>query len=241
MRKQACVEVIAVVLLLGSWARGQSSSTFIVDPSVQQAGQGYNGGGGDDGDLSVAIRRASFLAVGTPAPRRYSKHDLVTIIIRESVTLDNEATLDTEKEYELDGKISAFPRLTLTDLLNLQLRPSAMSDGDPAVKLDMEKTFEGDGEQSQSNTFTARITARIIDIKPNGTLVLEARKQIQADDEAFRIVMTGTCRKEDITADNTILSTQLYDMSLVKETKGELRKATKKGLFAKVLDTIFAF
>ena len=55
------------------------------------------------------------------------------------------------------------------------------------------------------------------------------------------LVLTGTCRKEDITLDNTILSTQIYDLFLRKQTAGEMKKASEKGVLTKILDTIFNF
>jgi flagellar L-ring protein precursor FlgH len=104
-----------------------------------------------------------------------------------------------------------------------------------------ENEFEGEGDYSRSESMSGRITARIIDVKPNGTLVLEARKQVASDDESFEIVVTGTCRAEDITADNTVLSTELYDLQLSKQHDGELRSATDKGVFTKLLDFLFNF
>ncbi len=88
---------------------------------------------------------------------------------------------------------------------------------------------------------TGRVQARVIDVKPNGTLVLEARKFNQIDDETLTIVLTGVCRAEDITVDNTILSSELYDLSLVKTHTGELRRASKKGLITRLLDLLLNF
>ena len=192
--------------------------------------------------LSPAIARASFVAIGRPAPRKFSVHDLVTIIIRETITNDAESLLETEKNFKKQGKITALPSLRLGDLLQLQSRQANFSDrGEPEINLKLNSDFKGEGKHRQRQTFTARITARIIDVKPNGTLVLEARKKIRADTEAFSMVLTGTCRKDDISADNTIRSDQLYDMDLIKQQIGELKKATKKGLLTKVFEAIFNF
>ena len=51
------------------------------------------------------------------------------------------------------------------------------------------------------------MTATIIDIKPNGNLVFEARKQIRHDDEVSSMRLTGLCRSDDVTPDNSVLST----------------------------------
>ena len=78
-------------------------------------------------------------------------------------------------------------------------------------------------------------------MKPNGTLVLQARKQIKTDDEEQQFILTGTCRVEDVSADNTILSTQLFDLQLEKNHNGAVRDATKRGWFLKFLDALNPF
>ena len=44
-----------------------------------------------------------------------------------------------------------------------------------------------------------------------------------------------------MTIANTVLSTQMFDLRVAKTHEGEIRKAQKKGLFTKILDTIFNF
>ncbi len=191
--------------------------------------------------LSPGISQVSLAAVRLPEPRRFAINDLITVIVRESIENDSQAELETEKGMGVNGTISAFPKLNLSDLLNFQLTPSSMDDGTPRVNITLENDFEGDGDFSRRDTFTTRVTARVIDIKPNGTIVLEARKYIRNDDEVVAMTLTGTCRHEDVTADNTVLSTQMFDLRLVKEHEGELRKATKKGLITKFFEGLFNF
>jgi len=191
--------------------------------------------------LAPAIARVSFSAVMLPEPRTFSVHDLVTIIVRESTENDTKATLETEKESKLDGGINAFPKLQLSDILEGQLGASKFSKGKPQVGIDFKKEFEGDGTFKRKDTFTTRLTAKIIDIKPNGLLVLEARKHVQTDKETVGIVLTGTCRSEDVGADNAILSTNLSDLRLIKQHDGEVKNATKKGLITNILEGFFAF
>ncbi|MEM9752647.1 MAG: flagellar basal body L-ring protein FlgH [Planctomycetota bacterium] len=190
--------------------------------------------------LSPTVSSFSYFAVSRPAPRTYGLHDLVTIVIREDTSIDFEAELEAEKESETSGGIRELPRLNLSDLLDAQISGSAV---DPDILLDVEyeRAFSGEGEYSRRETMSARVQARIVDVKPNGTVVLEARKHIASDGETATMVATGTCRVDDINANNEVLSTQLYDLHVVKHGQGELRKATKKGPLTKLLDAIFNF
>lgn len=175
-------------------------------------------------------------------PRAYRVHDLVTIIVQEDFTSSSDADLSTEKETTVEGEISEFPRLTLADLVEFQLGTNLFPDGNPQLGVEFSREFEGAGEFSRRDTMSGRITARVVDVKPNGTLVLEARKTLQSDNESVSIVAVGTCRAEDISpTGNTILSTHLYDLNITKRTHGALRKAAKKGFLTKIMDAVFGF
>ena len=234
--------LMAIILLLPTvWPdglRAQSSSLF-VENDVHPLQQAATNNIADR--LSPQISSMSITAVRPPQPRQLATHDLITIIVRESIENESESEIETEKSFTLNGIISAFPDLRFKDLADFQLGQSRLDDGNPQVNMTLNRSFEGEGDYERKDTFTTRITARVIDIKPNGSLVLEARKFIQSDNESVNIILTGTCRKEDVTPDNTILSTQIYDLRLDKQHAGELRQAVKKGFLTKLFEFIFNF
>ena len=237
-RNRTTAIAMFMVLSGGLAAKGQSSSLYLDESSIPL---NLHQNSGMIDRLSPHVAKVSIVAVRAPEPRLFAVHDLITVIVRESIKNESEGELETEKEVTLTGSIPAFPNLNLSDLANLQLEPSLYEKGVPRLDISLNKDFEGEGSYERKDTFTTRLTARIIDIKPNGTLVLEARKLIQSDEEILNIVLTGTCRKEDVTVDNTVLSTQIYDLKLIKEHEGEIRKATKKGLITKFFDVLFNF
>jgi flagellar L-ring protein precursor FlgH len=179
-------------------------------------------------------------ALVSPEARIYQKHDLIQIVVREASLAKSTHELTTEKDWNLKGDISAWPNFQLDELLQLIIRAGRTTDL-PRLDLGVSKDFEGDGEYKRQDDLTARLTAEVMEVLPNGNLILEARTEINTDDEQSVIKVTGICRAEDVTPANTILSNQLHDLKISKEHKGELREANKKGIIAKVLDTIFAF
>jgi len=189
-------------------------------------------------DPSAPLRRISMLAIAPPTPRTFAVHDLVTIIIDESSSSSSKQTLKTKKESDTAAKVKAL--VDPLQLLETRLRDGALSDVD---LIDSESTleFKGDGKYDRSDRFIARITAEVIDVKPNGTLVLEARKRIERDKEHSEIVLTGVCRLDDITLSNTVLSSQLANLVVVQHNEGVVRKAAEKGVITNMLDTIFNF
>ncbi|MBI1367591.1 MAG: hypothetical protein GC162_02940 [Planctomycetes bacterium] len=223
-------------------AMAQSSSLYVtteVHPpqlSMQRGQQGLI--------RNPQMEAASYTAVLVPEPRRFSVQDFVTIVIREQSTATLESTLNTEKKLKNQAKVNAFPTVRLTDLLKGKI--SAGDGGGPngefpGVDLTTDNKFEGSGDYERKDSLTTRLTARIVDIKPNGNLTLEARTYIQNDSEKLTITVTGYARPEDVTADNSVLSTQMFDLRVKKTHEGELRKANSKGILTKILDAIFNF
>ncbi len=214
-------------------AVAQSSSLYLSKPTPPRIKDGRV--------VNTQLQTFSYTATIIPEPRQFSVHDFVTIIVRESSTTTSEATLETEKETDYSGEISDFPNLDLYKLLQLQLRPNDMTGDSPKVGLNFGSEFNGEGEYERRDEVVLRITARVVDVKPNGTIALEARKYIRNDDEKQTIKLTGYCRAIDVAPDNTILSTQLYDLRLEQLHEGELRKTSKKGVLTKIFDAIFNF
>ena len=253
MTRHLPLPILTAVLTLGPAAQGLSQELssslyntgdeYFADPFAAELGQPAGpptpGMQTVERRLSPAIAAASFSAVTAPEPRTFAVHDLVTIIVREEAQTSFSSKLETEKETSHTGEIAEFPRLTLSDLIDFQLIPNTFPNGTLKVDVKGGSEFTGEGDFANRQTMTARLQATIIDVKPNGNVVLEARKSVQDDGEQFELVATGICRVDDITATNTVLSSQLADLYIDKQSTGHLRKAANKGLFTEVLDFFF--
>jgi flagellar L-ring protein precursor FlgH len=180
----------------------------------------------------------SFFAVPAPEPKTLKKNDQVTIIIREESTFSSDGSAETKKKADFDAQLEEFIQLKLR---NWEIQGGALGGATPSIKASMARNFKGEGNIDRTDKFTARIQAEVVDVKPNGTLVLQARKRIRTDDEEQIFTLSGTCRVEDVSADNSVLSTQLFDLDLEKKNKGSVREATKRGWVPKLLDALNPF
>ena len=172
----------------------------------------------------------NYFAVPEAKPKTLLKHDLLTIVISEQSEYSSDGTTDTKKTGDLDAKIDAIPSLSKFTTAGL------LSGFTPELKLSGNRNYKGTGTVDRKDTFTTRIQAEVVDVKPNGTLVVQARKRIVTDEEEQLMVLTGTCRVQDVTPDNTVLSTQLFDMDVRKSHHGAVRDATKRGWVPRLLD-----
>ncbi len=185
-----------------------------------------------------SLYAVSLFAVAPPEPRVFAENDLITVEVSEISQIKREQKLDTEKEYEIEAALAS---LTLLQQF-LQLRvPDDAQDPEKLTLLDYENEFKGNGKYERKERVTNRITARVLEVKPNCTLLLEARTVIQTDDEVQAFVLSGLCRSEDVTARNTVLSSQIYDLRLFVEHGGQIKDSASKGIISRVLDTIFNF
>ena len=180
----------------------------------------------------------SFFSVPEPEPRTIKKHDLVTIIIREESEMSSDGKSDLKKSADLDARVDEWVALNFK---NFALQGGGQGASPPSVKLGGSRNSKGEAKLERTDTFLARITAEVIDVKPNGTFAIQARKLIKKDDEEQEFLLTGICRGADVTPDNTVLSTQVYNLELNTKHKGAVRDTTKRGFIPKLLDFINPF
>jgi flagellar L-ring protein precursor FlgH len=176
-------------------------------------------------------------AVPRPQPKLIKAHDLITIIIREESEVSSQGTSDIKRQTDIGAQADQFVKLNIA---NLAIENSITGPA-PAVKLSGTRNSKGEATVDRTDSVIARITAEVVDVKPNGTLVVQARKKIKNDEEEQTLLASGICRVEDITPDNTVLSTQLFDLEFTKINKGQVRNGTKTGGLTKLLDFLNPF
>ncbi|MHC4082181.1 MAG: flagellar basal body L-ring protein FlgH [Planctomycetota bacterium] len=227
-------------------ADAPSSSLLTRARSAAIAGAPPADAGGVSGTMPAlavephALRGVSMFAIAPAAARIFHEHDLIEIIVRETSSAKSTQELETEKESKYNGRVTQWPDLSLDDLFNGVIK-AGNTDDLPQVDLQFKKDFSGEGEYERRDDFTARLTAEIIEILPNGNLILESRTRIKTDEEETMIKVTGICRSDDVSPVNTVLSTQLHDLKIEKVNKGQIKKSSEKGIFTKALDFLFAF
>lgn len=187
-------------------------------------------------ERNAVYERYSWITVEQAAPKTFEVGDLITIIVRERRDFEVEADLETKKRLSVKSEIDAFIKLT-----GGGLGATPFKRGTPNIDYKLTNRLKSEGDTAREDSMTMRLTGTIIDVKPNGLLVLEARARIQHDEEISAITFTGTCRKEDVTADNTILSTQVADKSILVDNKGAMRAASSRGWLVKLVDLLTPF
>lgn len=97
--------------------------------------------------------------------------------------------------------------------------------------------FKGSGDSSQSNRLSGSIAVTVADVLPNGNLVIRGQKQLTLNQGSELVQLTGIVRAEDVTPDNTVLSTQIADASITYGGRGQLADANRPGWLTRLFTT----
>lgn len=184
-----------------------------------------------------SLLATSLMAVEVPPQKKFQVNDQVTVIVREDKRSTTDTTLKNEKKWDISTELEDWIRIDGDE----HLVPQNFTRGVPNIGFTYDDKYNGKGKTERKELLTLRVTARIIDVKPNGTLVLEARKTIKSDDDTQLTTLTGTCRSEDVTPDNTVLSTQLADVNISTVSQGPAKDAATSGWLKKALDFLKPF
>ncbi|MEZ6085651.1 MAG: flagellar basal body L-ring protein FlgH [Phycisphaerae bacterium] len=179
------------------------------------------------------IESTSLISVKAAEPKKYKVHDLITIIVRERTLYEAEGTANARRQADLRSELDAFIKFTGGGIGATPFRR-----GKPNINYKSTFNQRNDAESEREDSLTTRITAKIVDVKPNGNIVLEASGQTHHDKEVHTLRFTGMCRSIDVSPDNTVLSTQIADKKIDIVTKGTIRNATRAGWAGELYDWI---
>lgn len=182
----------------------------------------------------LTLENSSFMYTQLPPetmPRQLQKQDLITIMVDFRSRFLSEGNGQARKTQNLTAVLADWVRLE-----NGSLKPALQRDGSPAVAgtLNSQNRSQSDLELLDSMSF--RIGARIVDIQPNGNLVIEAHQTLRNNEEEWRISLTGVVRRESIQADRSVSSDAIYDLKIDKEEVGQVRDGYARGWLGRWYD-----
>ncbi len=173
------------------------------------------------------------------SPRRARRvGDMVTVLVVQETTADSKARTSLKKKNESKAGIAALFGLE-TAVANLPNLPG----GGPTLDLDAkaENTFDGSGGTNREGSLYGKITARVIQVLPNGHLVIAGRQAVKINNEVEVLGLRGIVDPRSILADNTILSTSIADARIEYGGTGVVSGKQRPGWLSRILDVISPF
>src|SRR3989442_10635790 len=161
-----------------------------------------------------------------------SVNDILTIQINESSTASNSANTASKKEGNISVKA---PTLLGLEKTGRALNLADILSGSSALN------FAGQGSTTRTGQLQAFVSARVVQVLPNGDLAIEGVKEVTINREHQVLRIRGIVRTRDISPNNVILSTAIANMEVVFDGKGIVSDANKPGFLYRLLKWITPF
>ncbi len=103
------------------------------------------------------------------------------------------------------------------------------------------RKFDGKGATQRNSNVNARITARVVEVLPNGDLRIEALKLVKINKETEQLAVTGIVRPNDLNGDNSINSYFVGDLRVEFNGKGVASADNAPGWLFRLFEKISPF
>ena len=166
-------------------------------------------------------------------------NDLITINVVENIsgsgTADTKAGKKSSASTGIDSLLGIPTNLGLANLFG---KGKTIS---PTISATEQDDFTGSGATTRTGAIVGTITAKVVEVMPNGLLSLESRKEITVNNDRQILIVRGMVRPDDIAIDNTVLSNRVADAEVFLVGDGVLQGKQDTGWFVKIMDKIWPF
>ena len=163
--------------------------------------------------------------------RNFQVGDVITVLLNES----------TQAARSQVGSIS---RNSTNDMLSPGLAVLGNKLGGVMKGTDFSKTDisnKGTGTADQTASLTGSVAVSVVEVMPNGNLVLRGEKQLALTEGSEIIQVAGIIRPDDVAPNNTVQSRRLANAQIAYRGSGDLANATRAGWGTSTLLKLWPF
>ncbi len=162
-------------------------------------------------------------------------NDIITIVVSESTTASNDADTNHSRDSKMGLGISSLfgieghiPSSTGVDMSNL-------------VAAESKSSFAGAGATTRKGTIVTTLSARVMEVYPNGNLLVEGVRELTVNSEKQLLVVTGVVRPRDISTNNIVPSVAIADLQIRYTGKGDVTNNIRPGILYRILQAFWPF
>jgi len=155
--------------------------------------------------------------------------DIITINISETISAKQETTSSVEKSGTVSSTITAVPLIRLDQVAKLGAAGTSSN------------SFDGKGSTESTGNFTGSITATVIEVLPNGHLIIAGEKQIGVARNVDVLRFSGQIDPASIRPGNSVLSSQIANVRIEQMGRGAQHEAQGIGWLARFFLSISPF
>ena len=158
--------------------------------------------------------------------------DSVTILITERVTASQTSSSNLSRKSETSAGIAALPFLSGGALGTL---------GRAKIGGNSNSDFEGGGATTSQNTFESNITTTVIEVLPNGHLVVSGEKQIGVNENVDVLRFSGTVDPRALQPGSRVASSQVANVRVQSRGRGAQSEVQAMGWLARAFNSVSPF
>jgi flagellar L-ring protein FlgH len=143
------------------------------------------------------------------------KGDMITILLAEATTSALQQSAQTSRAFNASSGISAFfGTLKPTNRLQNLFSPTS------------NQALTGKGQTALTTSLSTSLTGNVVEILPNGEMVIEASRMVNVTDQKETIVLRGIIRRSDVAPTNIVSSTAISHLEVEMVGKGVITEGT---------------
>jgi flagellar L-ring protein precursor FlgH len=163
---------------------------------------------------SIWSSEGRLVRLGTDA-KAVRLHDVVSIVVTESLAASTDGQVKNSRASTANSALTGlFGALKSSNALQNLLGASASS------------ALTAQGASTTNSSLATTFGAEVVDVLPNGLLVVQATRQLTFSQQTQLIKLRGLVRPEDVSAQNEVLSTAMTDLELEVTGKGIVNDST---------------
>jgi flagellar L-ring protein precursor FlgH len=212
---------VTLIAVLVSFAHGQDASLLLVPPRQAEAG-------------GSTLENSSFMYRKLPPEaeqRELAINDIITVLVDYRSSMISEGDAEARRNLSLNAVLADWLAFDGKDIF-----PAPQERGNPRINGSLQSQYRTESEMELRDALTFRIAAAVVDIRPNGNLVIEARRKIEINEEVWMQSLTGVVRRQSIGPDRTVRSDEVSELSIKKSERGFVNDAYSRGWFTRWYD-----
>ncbi len=156
--------------------------------------------------------------------------DIINVVLQERTTSSKSTNIGLVKDNDISVGGSGGNSLLLGAV------PGA---GNLSLSTDLvaEREFTGEADADQSNQLNGNISVTVVDVYPNGTLLVRGEKWLTLNRGDEYIRLSGLVRPDDVSPDNSVLSTKLANARITYSGRGAFADSQEMGWLGKFFNS----
>ena len=179
---------------------------------------------------SIWSPEGRLVRLGTDA-KAVRLHDVVSIVVTESLAASTDGQVKNSRAANANsGLTGLFGKLKAANALQNLV---GMTSG---------SGLTAQGQSTTNSSLATTFGAEVVDVLPNGMLVVQATRQLTFSQQTQLIRLRGLVRPEDVSAQNEVQSTAMTDLELEVTGKGIVNDSTyRQNPLVRLLERILIF